>query len=180
MTKQLFFIIVVCLLLPEEVHVSRIYYHDLTLKDMVTSANAIYVVIPSDPFMKVEEIDIRNPVQRIMPGSKKKYPAYQQSYYCIEIVETLIGHEQKGAVQILDADNESRFDLHKRYYQEGLSKSPVYERYTDGLTDMARQANMIVFLSQPADGKMQLVCKHAFESINKKEDVINFIKDKNY
>lgn len=50
---------------------SQIHYQDLTLKDMVALANAIYAVLPADPFIIVEEIDIRNPDQMVMPGSKK-------------------------------------------------------------------------------------------------------------
>ena len=116
---------------------SQIHYREFTLKDMVASATAIFVVTADHPFTKEEEIDIRTPVQMMMPGSKKKYPAYRRSCYCVEIMETLMGPQQKGSLQIRAADDERRFNLHKRYYHQCLRKSPIYGRYAEGLADLA-------------------------------------------
>lgn len=149
----------------------RIHYDDADLKTAVRQAGAVVVAKPAEPPQRKVKIDIT-------PKGKKpdaeKFPPYTRVLTRWEVVEVLQAEKRAGlapkkVIEVDDADFSSQLDLHRRYYLEGVSKSPIYQRYAprESKPDEPRR---ILFLEQ-TDGQWRFAMDGAAESLDARADV---------
>lgn len=147
---------------------SRTYYDDISLTKLIESADYIFVVEKSDPFITTKN--------RSIHWNVLKYKPYQQTIYHFKVIETLYSQNKDGLprdIAVLPANSERDFFIYKKYELEGIRKSPIYERYVTGC-DFNKEDKLIVFLRRigPENG-FELYCEEAAEILKtiKKKDI---------
>ena len=80
-------------------------------------------------------------------------------------------------IQVIDANDVSRLDLHKMYYIEGMRKSPIYPTYESSLMmgDLEKTSDLIIFIDS-YESRYIFNCENSYERIDNLEMVINLIK----
>jgi len=80
-------------------------------------------------------------------------------------------------IQVIDANDVSRLDLHKMYYIEGMRKSPIYPTYKSSLMmgDLEKASDLIIFIDS-YESRYIFNCENSYERIDNLEMVINLIK----
>jgi hypothetical protein len=152
----------------EGARASGMYYDALELVDMVDEASVVVVAKRAVPATTMEMIPI------VPPGQKpevEKYPPFSRVKSRWVVVETLKAARKisRGATLEIDgADWRRKLDLHRRYYVEGVSKSPIYRRYKGAKIENQDQA--ILFLRE-SDESLIFVADNAMESIHKRDAI---------
>jgi hypothetical protein len=157
-----------------------------SLQQIVDDANLIVLARPADPATRTEVIDITPEGAAPDP---EKYPAYRRvvsRYRVLDVLspreETPGQHQPLSAeeartrlgriIEVLPAHDHQSLDLHRRYYVDLISKSPIRLRYKPrSLTDEAG-APVILFLRAPDDvGRFSLVVGRAMEGAGARPEV---------
>ncbi len=149
----------------------QVHIDPAELKELVREAEVVVVARPADPLTRKTTIDIT-------PKGKKpdaeKYPPYVRVKTRWEVVEIVrapkdAGLAEKKVLEVDDADFGSQLDLHRRYYVEGLSKSPIYRRYTPRESKPG-EPRRILFL-EVSNGEWRFAMDGAAESLEARKDV---------
>lgn len=112
------------LLWPAEAHLSRVHYQKVSLSRLVGWSELIVVAEPTGEGRRIEV-----PIEG--PGGKE-VPAFVFSARPYRVHEVLKGKLDDAARERLEVSGAylgRKFSLHKRYYVERVSKSPIYDRY---------------------------------------------------
>ncbi len=117
---------------------SRVHYEQITLEQLVQRSPTIVVAHVGEPATQTSQIAVGTPDQ--------KAPPFQRVQHRYVVDEVLRGAAiLKGRTILVDEANFSeQLELHKRYYLEGTSKSPIYDRYAPRRP--ARGPRSILFL----------------------------------
>ena len=153
-----------------EAYVSLVHYQKLTLEDLVGSAQHIVVVREAQPATSTEVIKIHK--------DSEKYPPFSLYKHHYVVTDVLYSSKLKSGdkIDVLEAQFDSKLDLHKRYYLEGVSKSPIYSRYEcKACTDNDKE--YIIFLSE-YDGRYSFSATGSVEVLSSKNDIVNALKSK--
>ncbi len=179
---------------------TQTHYENISLEMVVKSSKLILVVQKRDPFITNEIISIlpegsifsgkNNPPYYEPPyhdsefdknQTKKNYPPFDQTVYHFKVVKELFNSTEASLVgnniQVLEADNDSRLDLHKMYYLEGRRKSPVYPVYQSALKieDFEKVKSLIIFVDSHKS-RYILCCRNSYERISNLQKVNKLIK----
>ena len=120
---------------PREAHVSQIHYQTVTLAELVERSELILIVKSAKPAQRQINIPIGapGPDSLVAAGQQKKEaPAFVRVLSRCEVLGALskAGAELVGkTIEIDSAHWQETLALHKSYYLEGISESPIYERY---------------------------------------------------
>jgi len=117
--------------------------------------------------------------QKIFIDPAHKYPPYERSFSHFAVKEVLLDDRNKirkgKSIAVLQAYDGLLFDLHKRYFLEGVSKSPILKEYDCGSPYNSLNC-MIIFLRYQDKDTLGFACNAAFEPISSKEHIIGMIK----
>ena len=154
----------------KEGHVSQVSLRNITLEDLVKKSDAILVVSKMNPDITVEKVPI---------DETRKYPPYERHRFHLNILETLLNKSTRkdleGPIGILGANDEDQYQLIKKYHLEQILESPVYSSYNSAVLYKNVSEPFIVFLITRPDGEFEFAVQGAFESIKKKNAVLNLI-----
>ena len=117
---------------------NRVHYDQITLEQLVQRSPTIVVAHVGEPPTQTTQLAIGKPDQKAPP-----FQRVQQRYVVDEVLRGAA--TLKGRTILVDEANFSeQLELHKRYYLEGTSKSPIYDRYAPRRP--ARGPRSILFL----------------------------------
>lgn len=124
-------------------HTSQTHYQGVPLERVVQRCDVVVVAVPADPPRRTVEVDITPAGQK---KNKEKWPPYTRSFSRWTVREilldaaptSLVGAQRTppkkplqvgDVVEVESANARSELELHKKYYVERISKSPIYEQY---------------------------------------------------
>lgn len=163
---------------------SQICYDEISLQEVVRSAQAVVVVRPADPISTTEEIpvpvpppdphdpDVFIPDEPIPPFTKVTL------HYIVE--EVLLNETAEACVpgQTLDVQRANWRDelrAHVNYYGRGLSESPICREYVGGHD--GQEIPFIAFLTLERDG-WRFATDGAVERMAAKQAVLQTIQSR--
>ena len=144
---------------------SQVHYEDISLEDLVGYAQFILVVEKEDPFENKETITFNSP----------KCPDFEKishNFKVMEIIKSMDENLKPGdSIKAFQAFAELRLDIHKQYYLEGVSKSPIFPEYNSKSDFESPQ--LIIFLNM----NLEFASIHAYEDIGKKEEIEKILRN---
>ena len=153
---------------------SQIHHATCTLEDMIRQSDLIVVVNKTQPFRR-----IRNKRISLLPW-KKPFPTI---FHCYQVEEILFQKSTSNLIQpathiaVRMAHFHQKLVVHKKYYNSGLRKSPIYSQY-DGEMDPADADRMIIFCRREAtDGILQYVIENAFEAEGNRREIEKIVAE---
>ncbi len=155
---------------PREAFVSQIHYQYVSLKELACMSPCIFVVKRDAPHTTIKKIPIHQ--------DRKKYPDFTHVTLHYEIIETLRGPEelsQGKKLSVLPAYQDEEFSLHKDYYLDHLSVSPIYRAYRAGV-DPNTAASLIIFARVRGDGRFEYAVCDAYEDAGRKNEIMKLIR----
>ncbi len=197
--KSLLFL--TALMFSMEAHVSEIYTEEKSLKQLTQESSFILVVNKAEQFLSQEEISIL-PNGSHYEGKNKK-PFYEASYnnddqnknkltknyppfvsikHKFKVVATLKGPTElkaNSSITVYSAYFETRLNLHRQYYLEGLSKSPIYFSYAPliDINLISSGQTLIIFIHGYKDD-FQYSLINAYENFKVKDKILKIINSK--
>jgi len=105
---------------PKEAHLSQVHYRAISLEQVVARSELVVIATPAGERRNVE----------VPIGGDA--PAFGYSEHPFSVSAVLKGElraSEKETLWVAGANLEQQFGLHKRYYLEKISKSPIYSRY---------------------------------------------------
>jgi hypothetical protein len=155
---------------PREAFVSQIHYHYVSLQDLVRRSPYIFVVKRAQPDSTIIKIPIHQ--------DRDKHPDFTHVTFHYEIIQTLRGPKELSPgqkIDVLPANSDEEFSLHKEYYLEQLSVSPIYDSYRSGVDPNAAPA-LIIFVGLHDEKRFQLIATNACEDVGRKEEILKMMK----
>lgn len=135
------------LLWPAEAHLSRVHYRSISLEQLLQWSTLVVVATPAGA-RRATEIDI---------GSGA--PAFGYAEHPFRVTEVLKGSlqdKEKAELWVAGANLGRRFSLHKRYYLDKVSKSPIYDSY-EAKKDPGEGARVLFLRRTEFEGKPKVV-----------------------
>jgi len=143
------------------------------LAEVIASSDVVVVAVPADPPTRLIAIDITPKGQR---PDAKKWPPYTRVLQRFVVREVLSDRARNGIVvpatspklkpdvviEVDSATNGSDLWLHRSYYVDGMSESPIYESYVAEGTSTS--TTKILFLQHQPQG-LQFAVVDGFEHI---------------
>ncbi|MDH5181776.1 MAG: hypothetical protein OEY07_19105, partial [Gammaproteobacteria bacterium] len=110
------------------------------------------------------------------PGDS--YYPFQFIVSTMTIVKVLRGEAIAGEnVEVYPADFDSQVELHRKYYLEGISKSPIYQKY-EPVSRPQEGEQYIVFLRRTKDGHWSFFCLGAGEGLDQLSTITELLKSR--
>ncbi len=162
--------IIFIILFPREALVSQIHYRSISLEALVRHSPYIFIVKRSKPETTIKKIPIHQ--------DREKHPDFTHVTYHYEIVETLRGPKELtpgGKINVLPANSDKEFSLHKEYYLEGLSVSPIYGSYRSAV-DPNSAAAFVIFVGLHDEEHFQFTVLGAYEDIGRRKEILDLMK----
>lgn len=133
---------------------SQVSHRPASLEEVVRQSPVIARVEPAARAGRVVSVP--------MAGKDGPVPAFEVHLDRLRVVEVLRAPPGLLApgqeVEVAPADVEDTLLLHRAYYVEGVSESPIYERYESGLPPEATRGRHILFLRPCAVGPQAALC----------------------
>lgn len=147
---------------------SRVHYESVDLPELVRSADVIVVAHPGEPSRKSTNISV---------GAKAPpFVRIQVQFVVDEVVRGDAALKGKS-IWIDGANYVQRLHLHRSYYVDGVSKSPIYQRYEGSGDDGAAESMRVLFLS--GSGKeLEFAVDGGSESLKKLPEIRDLLKKK--
>lgn len=156
---------------------SKTYYEDVTLEEVVARSDVVVVAAPAEPAR-------RGVVTDITPAGEKKNPEWPpftrwlSRWVVHEVLLDMLRDAQRlqvgDVVEVEAADADSQLTLHKKYYVEKVSKSPIYPRYTPPLEESAVPSR-ILLLRRRGDG-LRFAISGGIEILERRDAVEALLK----
>ncbi|MDD5044074.1 MAG: hypothetical protein PHG51_00785 [Candidatus Omnitrophica bacterium] len=147
------------------------HYTGIALNDLVRRAEFIFVVEKAEPFLTTEEI----PVRKFL----KEYPPFKKYTYHFRIIEELYKEDkvsrQGELINVIPDNFDEGLEIHKKYYLEGITKSPLYAKY-DTAADFFKADKLILFLRRYDAKTFEIIASGAYEALLKKKEILELIK----
>lgn len=146
------------------------------LKKLVFQSEAILVVSRAYPYLSVTDIPITE---------KTGFPTYQRVTSRFNIQNVLFNSSNTifsvgNLIEVLGANESTKYDIFKMYHLEGISKSPIYYYYESSEKDPTKEKTFIIFLQiHTEDNKkstMHFTVENAYDSIKSKSSILTLIK----
>ncbi len=162
-------LILLCLIFSGEGHANRIWYNDLSLRELIKSSPYILVVEKRDPFITTKTKPIHWNILKYKPYKQKTY-----HYKINEVLYSQNGESLPSNIDVLPANSQKKLYIYKKYELEGIGKSPIYERYNTS-SQFNKENKLIVFLYKP-DNNFEFYCEEAYESFSKRSKILKIMK----
>jgi len=150
---------------------TEISFEALPLGEVMSASDAVVVAKRLEPFVQCNTLcvlpkgsqfegknappyydpdDCENEEKSLL---EKNFPPFISPYYQFEVLELLrvTGDEadfigEGDTIKVLEAHWHHRFDAHKRYYLEGVRKSPLYAKYATSIEDVERYLSPLILM----------------------------------
>lgn len=133
---------------------SQVFEESVSLEEVVRQSPVIVRVEPSGAAARVVVVPFVGP-----SGPVPDFQAHLDRLRVVEVLRAPPGLLKVGQdVEVGASDVEESLYLHERYYVEGISKSPIYPRYEQGLRPDAAQGRHIRFLRPCTVGTVAAFC----------------------
>ncbi|MEW5740019.1 MAG: hypothetical protein AB1938_13890 [Myxococcota bacterium] len=123
-------------------------HDEISLEDVVRRSTVIAVVEPATPPTKESKVPIGG-----------KHPPYERTQHRLVVKEVLSNRAGTKlpvgkTIEVDVGDYDTRLTVHRRYYLEGVRKSPIYSYYRPApvVDGGASSPQEIVFLVRSGDG----------------------------
>lgn len=105
-------------------------------------------------------------------------PPFKYEVDLFEITEVLYGsYLSKGnLIKVVEGELGRKIDVFKQYHSKGIQKSLIQSAYENYL-NVEVSDSRIIFVRTFDDSKYQYVCSYAFESVDKKKEILDLIKE---
>jgi hypothetical protein len=157
---------------------SQIHYQDISLQDLVDRSALILVVKTAKPGQRQIQIPIGK------DRSNKPAPPFTRVQVRCEVQAALSEGAAALVGKTLEIDGahwEQSLSMHKRYYLQGMSISPIYQHYraAEEPTDAKDPgAPYIVFLRREGKDGYAFTVDGAIEHVNQREAIEAIIRAK--
>ncbi|MBU1077720.1 MAG: hypothetical protein KKH98_10530 [Spirochaetes bacterium] len=166
-----FLLIAFIFFFTRDAHVSITHLEKISLSEVIKRSSYILVVEKQSPFEVIKKIKIHK--------DTKKYPPFEHAVFYFQVIEELYNKDTQSLknekIKVLPPDLKDRLYLHKKYYLEGSSKSPIYLNY-ETKADFYKSKKLIIFLGSKEDGSYLMTVSGGYEKISKKKKIISLIK----
>jgi hypothetical protein len=164
------FIVITILGASREAEVSVVVRAPVSLEDVIRWSDLVLVVSKEDPDESVENVPI---------DDKGVHPPYKRRNFHFRVIEEL--HDKTGlnvqgtSIAVLAANDDAQLMMHRMYYEEGRSRSPIFSSYDSGVDLMERSGEFIVFLKENEEDRLLFTVIGSYEAMSNKDEVINLI-----
>ncbi len=105
---------------PGQAHLSQVHYESISLEQLVARSEIIVVATPAGDAKTT----------KVAVGKDAPPFSYSQRPYRVsDVLKGSLSAKDKKRLWVAGANLTQQFSLHKRYYIDKVSKSPIYERY---------------------------------------------------
>jgi hypothetical protein len=167
----------VFLFLAQGGHVTRTFFEEVPLNDLVRHANVIVVVKKAEPFVTHETVPVLPPADKEI---KKEIPPFTKTTYRFTVLDVLKSDAPipKGhPLNVSPANEEDNFYLHKLYYIDNIGKSPIYDRYSPSAGfDFEKADTLILFLYTGDHRSFRFAVEDAYEAPSRRKEIEDLIK----
>lgn len=136
--------------LPATAQANQVHYQGVKLEEVIARSTHILVVRRAKPPTLSERIEITPAGKKADPA---KYPPYTRtvSRYLVTRALKLPAGEKLPAkpIEVVGANDASQLELHRRYYVEKVSKSPIYDSYESPTSRKAGAAPEAILFLRP-------------------------------
>lgn len=113
-------LVLALVLWPGEAHLSRVHYREIALEQLVQWSQLIVVAKPHGARRTTEV-----PVGADAPP----FTVVEHPFEVSEVLKGSLHPKEKEQLWVAGAELNSQFSLHKKYYVDRISKSPIYDSY---------------------------------------------------
>jgi hypothetical protein len=153
--------------LPAAAPANQVHFRTVKLEEVIARATHVLVVKRAKPPTLTERIEITPAGKKSDPA---RYPPYTRTvsrYLVVRALRRPAGEKlPTKPIEVVGANDESELDLHRRYYVEKVSKSPIYDSYeskTSAKVGSAPETIVFLHLTRAKPPRFQLVVQGAIE-----------------
>lgn len=133
---------------------SQVFYEPVSLEEVLRQSPVIALVEPVEGGGRAVQVPMTGP-----SGPVLAFETRLARLRVIEVLRAPAGLVSPAQVVEVGAANlEQQIELHRSYYVDGVSESPIYPLYESGLPPAATQGRHILFLRPCAIGGEALLC----------------------
>ena len=144
------------------------HYDAIALADMVDEASVVLIAKRAVPATTTEMISIVPPGKRPNPEKFPPFSRVKSRWVVVGILKSDKKIARGITLSIDGADWRGRLDLHRRYYVEGVSKSPIYRRYEGAKIE--DQDQVVLFLTE-SDPGLAFIADDAMAPMSKLDEI---------
>jgi len=166
---------------------SEVFFQETDLKQVVNYSGLILVVKVIKPFINSVKIKISGFNKRELFKPVPDFESYSLNFEVVKILKDNEKTDLTGKkIIVYTAFIENQFELHKKYYTEKISKSPIYRSYKSSIKNeeqLEKETEIIIFVkkSGKTEGKhfeYQFTFKNAYEKTLFLPEVEKLINEK--
>ncbi len=111
------------LLWPGQAHLSQVHYESISLEQLVRRSEIVVIATPAG--------DAKT--SKVVVGKEVPHFTYSERPYRVtKVLKGELTAKENKRLWVAGANLNQQFSLHKRYYIDKVSKSPIYARYQAG------------------------------------------------
>jgi hypothetical protein len=153
---------------------SEVSYRKIPLARVLQRSQLVVVVKRAKPASTREAVDITPPNKT---RDRAKVPPYTRVVERFEVLRVL--YPRAGSpgktIEVVGANDEYDLQAHRRYYVDGVSESPIHERYQSPTNrSVQRAATMILFLAPLSKNarRHRFVVEQALEAATEEQAIL--------
>ncbi len=129
---------------------SQVFLEQISLDRLVRSSDMILVVRPLAPFYTAESIKVPGENKREHSRSIPDFTTAACNLEVLRVIRNRLDKNVEGArIAVYPANTGDNLYLHTRYYAEGISKSPLFEKYDSPIeaTMLEKEKEFVAFVT---------------------------------
>lgn len=186
-----------------EAKVSRVHFEENSLERLIlTSSNILLVskaasfstntmmsILPkgsqyegknNEPFYEPPYSDYD-----ASPQLDKNYPPFRVNEHHFKVVSVLKNSSENlhenNEITVVEAHTGAQLSLHRRYYMEGIRKSPIYSSYKPSIDiDSLSSHDIFIIFIDEYENIYQYSAINAYERLELKDEIMKRISDSNH
>ena len=108
---------------PGQAHLSQVHYESISLEQLVRRSEIIVIATPAGD-AKISKVAVGK--------DAPDFTYAERPYRVTKVLKGELSAKENKRLWVAGANLSQQFSLHKRYYIDKVSKSPIYERYEAG------------------------------------------------
>jgi len=162
--------------IPVKAYANQISYAPITLEKLVEDSGLI---------VEAQRMESNDTSENIpIDPDTKKYPPLKKVLQAYKIVDILYAKDNllpSGKIILVEPANfYTNLEVHKKFYLENISQSPIYQNYSPKRDGLAKGDKTIILflLSSTTKNSLKYTAQASYESIDSKKLIIELIKTK--
>lgn len=161
---------VIILSFAREGHVTKTYYRDVSLDQVVAMADCILRVEKEKQFTSQKEVRIEK--------DGTLFHLYTLTGFHFKITRVIYSSSKRNVPEagapiiVYPAYSSENINLSRLFYLEGIGKSPVYNRYKSSIS-FENINDMIIFVNRQDDGTFEFCCEYGYESAEMEKEILS-------